>query len=365
MRGRRRRARSDRPISAGIDPASPTRLLRSLGPGALAPAPPCVPSARSPLRSHFLAGLVGLAALVAAAPLAFAGAPGDLGRPLAEIPTRADVDDSFTRARVGVDLAFPADLAGDRGHLSRSRESLGLELSRRIDTRWTFRLEVGLELNSYRFDRTDAVVAGEGRLLEDAVRVRFRPGFDLRLDDDWQLGGDLALTASGAPDAEVGDATTIGGSFSVRRRFSAGFGLRLGVLAIANLDDAPAIVPIVIPDDGDEASARRLRFEVRGRTVRAGYAFSPCLTAGVTAGYERRDWRLSKTDRVPEGILRDLYVPVGLFLDWSPTPDLTIGLEAGVTVYEEIEVVDRDGGRVTIFDAEPAIRAGVSLAWRF
>lgn len=317
------------------------------------------------MRTPSLAALLGLASLFAAVPEALAAPLDGLGRPAVVVPVFADVEEPLVRIRVSADFAFPCDLDGNRGHTSRQREWLRFEVRRPVDARFTFRFDAEFEHDSYQFDRPDAIVPGPGRLLEDAFRVWVRPGFDLRLDADWQIGGDIAVTLAGVPEADMGRATTIGGSFTVRRRFSAGFGLRVGVLVVANLEDEPLIVPILIPDDGDQISTSRFRFEFRGPAVRAGYALSSAVTAGVTAAYDRRDWRLSKDDRVPDGILRDLSVPVGLFVEFSPKPNLTIGLEAGANVYQEFEFVDRSGRRVTIFEAEPAPRAGLSLAWRF
>src|SRR5439155_18703744 len=128
------------------------------------------------------------------------------------------------------------------------------------------------------------------------------------------------------------------------------------------LEDTWAVFPIL---DIEGMSTGSVKFDVRGTGVRAGIPLAPCLSLGLSARYDRRDWRLAQGDRVPEGVFRDIRVAAGVDLEWRPRPSLAVSVGTWLNAYHEIRVDDRHGDRVTAFEADPSFMIAASVSISF
>jgi hypothetical protein len=104
-----------------------------------------------------------------------------------------------------------------------------------------------------------------------------------------------------------------------------------------------------------------LRVALRGAGVGVAYGLSDRFALGATVGYDRHEYRLAGSDRVEDGVFRDLRIPVTLDADWRPTRRVTLTASLGVNVYTEMEVDDEDGHRVARFTAGPSLVAGLHV----
>lgn len=298
--------------------------------------------------------------------LAHADATHDLLRTEATVPPSVSVLPGISgRIVVSEQVDFGAQMDDDRGSMSRARTWSLLEVERRLDDRWSIRFEAELEVDLYEIRQSERIFAGPGRLLDTGIRTHLEPGVDWRLSSDWKLGVDVAVETTSVPGASLGDAYTFSPSAYVWHRFSPSVALRFGLSVFAYLDDSPLIVPFIAPDDVDATSPTKWRFEGRGTGGRFGYAFTPSLTLGVAAAYDRRDWRLAPDDRVPGGIARDIRASFGVFAEVATRDRFMLGLEVGFTAYQKFEIADRDGNALTRVEAEPSAYLAFSLGWRF
>jgi hypothetical protein len=268
-----------------------------------------------------------------------------------------------TRVTGSLQRHFDADLEDDRGTMSLYRGLAEVEVTVPVRPRWDARFGGQIEGNSYDLSDPDAIVPGPGRLLEEAYSVRLGVGFDTRIGETWGLAGGVFGAVSAVPDADFGDALTYGVTIVGRHRFGPKFGLRLGATIQSQLEDSVLIIPVIGFDGGSEDGP--VRFGVRGNGVRAAYAFTPRFTAGLTVRYESRDWRLAEDDRVSEGVFRDIRVPVGVDAQFDVLRCFSVGVEVGVNVYQEVNVFDDDGDRLTAFEADPSMYLALNLTWVF
>jgi hypothetical protein len=277
-------------------------------------------------------------------------------------PERDD-DDWVAAARVApyAEHGFPADLSKERGRLAVERlGTLGmatLPVSRVLRVKAAF----ALERADYDLSDPDAVVPGPGRLLEDAFQARVEPSAEVRLGGEWRVALGGILVTQGALGARFEDTTTHGVFGSVR--FPLGTRVvRLGGGIETNLDDPWTLFPIVSLSG---TSAGKWSLEARGFGVRLGYAANDRVGFGVAGRYDRRDWRLAESDRVPGGVFRDFRVAVGADFEWKPSCDVTIAVAGWWTLDHRVQVDDRDGDTVTRMDADPSFMVSLGLVVRF
>jgi hypothetical protein len=89
------------------------------------------------------------------------------------------------------------------------------------------------------------------------------------------------------------------------------------------------------------------------------------VAVGAFAGYWSRDFRMAPDDRIPEGVFRERRVPVGLSLDWRPTPFLAVSLEGGCFVWTRLDFCDARGGVLRRLEGDPAPFFSLSATLRF
>ncbi|HVG94931.1 MAG TPA: hypothetical protein VND21_10825, partial [Planctomycetota bacterium] len=104
------------------------------------------------------------------------------------------------------------------------------------------------------------------------------------------------------------------------------------------------------------------RVGLRGAGVGVAYGLSDRFAVGLAVGYDRHEYRMAGSDRIEDGVFRDLRIPVTVEADWRPTPRVTLTASLGVNVYTEIEFDDEDGDRVDRFTAGPSLVAGLYVA---
>lgn len=289
----------------------------------------------------------------------------DAPRQVASIPEAVPVvAPKTTRLTAVVTRFFPADLDGSRGTMSLTRGLFELEGTIPMSSRFTWKWGAQAEMDVYDFSDVDRVVPGTGRLLEEAYLLRAGPGIEWTISDRWSMTLGVFAQSAIVSGVALDNTLSFGGVGTVRVRVADQLGLRFGAMVGTNLDGSTYLIPIASVDGGDaKGPAGPVRFSVRGSGCRVGYTFSPALSVGVAARYDAREWRLAPDDRVPQGYFDDTRVQLGVDVQWTFRKAWTLGLEIGADVYHEIGIDDRDGNRVTVFEADPAPYAALSLTW--
>lgn len=318
----------------------------------------------SPRPAAVLAALLG--GLVAVAALAREAAADDGCRP--PCPAAPDTAACAPRWRVqatGVATYAPAaDLEDDRGDLAVRRGGFDVLTTYEVSPRWTLGFDLGAERSTYDFSDPARLVPGAGRLFEEGTTVYVAPGLKFTPDDTWAFAGAVTVSTGFAPGADASDGTTASVVATVRRRVSSGLAVLVGGLYSTSLEDDATLVPIVTIM-GAGPSEGPVRFEFRGAGLRATWALSPRVALAASARYVRREFRLAATDRVPEGVFRDVRVPVSLELDLRPRPNVTFSGAVGINAYADVRFDDRDGNELVDAQADIGLWFGVSATIRF
>ena len=76
-------------------------------------------------------------------------------------------------------------------------------------------------------------------------------------------------------------------------------------------------------------------------------------------------FRMASNDRVSEGVFRERHVPVGLSVDYHPSCNVALTVEAGYFVWSRIDFVDNHGDHVRGFETDPAPFLSFGLTVRF
>ena len=92
---------------------------------------------------------------------------------------------------------------------------------------------------------------------------------------------------------------------------------------------------------------------------------APDWTFSIFGRYELREYRLDSDSSVPDGVMRDTRVPIGVGVAWEPCKRFRLGLDGGVIVYQEFIFDDKNGNRVAKDRADPTGFVGISAQIRF
>ena len=261
-----------------------------------------------------------------------------------------------------VEYGFPADLPGERGVMSLLRAQLGVAGTVPVNRCLLLQLTFAAEVDAYDLSDPDAIVPGSGRLLDEGRYARFEPLAKLDLPRGWGLIAGPVVQSAGVPGARFEETLTWGGQASVKFPISASTSLVLGASVETKLEGSWSIFPLL---DIQGISTGSIVLGVRGTGIRAGIPLSPCLALGLSARYDRRDWRLAESDRVPEGVFRDIRIAFGVDLEWRARPSLAVSIGTWLNAYHEIRIDDRHGDPVTSFNADPSFTLATSVSISF
>lgn len=264
--------------------------------------------------------------------------------------------------RPRVEHAFAADLRDSQGSVSTTRAGATLGLAAPLGERARLLVNVDGEWSRYNWsDVGDLLPSGEDPIT-NAYQVRLSPGLVYVLDQEWSLTGGAIIEFAGEGGADVGDSVTYGGFFGARYRWSDRLTTTFGVIAKTRLEDDAIAVPL-LGVEWKITDTVTLENEGLGLKLRA--AMNEQWRFGVFARYELRDYRLDDDGSVPDGVLRDQRVPIGVSVEWRPNPGVQIELSGGAVVYQKYEFDDSDGDRIESdrADVTPFIGLTATLAF--
>lgn len=328
-------------------------------------------------RSASLCTVLGLGAIAALAPVAIAqpaAGSSDAGAVLSSPSSAADRRDATrpTRTEPAADRAFnlsfrprvehtfDADLRDSNGSVAATRAGAVLGFAAPISERARVLVNAEGEFSRYEWsDASDLLPSGQDPI-KDAYLFRLSPGMVYAIDSDWSLTAGGVVEIAAASGADVGDAITFGGFFGARYRWSETLTSTFGIIAKTRLEDSPIAVPLL---GVQWQITERVRLENEGLGLKLSADLNEQWRAGVFARYELRDYRLA-TDgdggSVPDGVLRDSRIPLGVSIEWRPSPSVQVELLGGAVVYQSYEIETKHGDRVQSDRANPTPFVGLT-----
>jgi hypothetical protein len=280
-------------------------------------------------------------------------------------PTQAETeaDKRFTiELRPRVEHTFDGDLRDSEGSVSVTRAGGGLGLSFAASKQLIILVNADAEYSCYDWsDVGDLLPSGEDPI-KNAYTARFTPGIVYALNETWSLTGGGIIELSGETGADLSDSITYGGFFGARYKVSDSLGLTFGVIAKTRLEDDAIAVPLLgvrwqIND--------KLSLENEGLGLKLITKINEQWRASIFGRFELRDYRLDDDNSIPEGVLRDTRVPVGLGIEWRPNPRVSVSLTGGATVYQKFTFDDANGDQIESDRTRPTPFIGLSASFAF
>lgn len=247
-------------------------------------------------------------------------------------------DVSVARVGATVDAGF---LVGDRSRLA---------------------LNFGTEHSFYDFAPMSVLVPGGVDPFDSIHDYTMGARFSTQINERWSglIGG--GVQSSGESSANFEDTLTynglVGASYKVNDKLTIG----AAVVVSSRLEDDVVVIPVpTITWDIDE----RWRLESRNAGLLLSYKASDTLRVGLEGSFERREYRLDDMGPLPSGVVRERRVPVGLWTEWKPAPNVTLEGTLGADVYVEFESLNSAGVKFADDETDPAVYAGIALSIRF
>lgn len=168
--------------------------------------------------------------------------------------------------------------------------------------------------------------------------------------------------------ADANDAITYGGLLGVSYAFSRSFALGLGAIVRSRIEDDVQVIPIPFIRLDLELS-ESWRFLIGApEGLQLIWAPDPSFQAQVGIGFRggiAQDARLDDDGVAPEGVARGRRIPVQLRLRWRPTEFLQVGADAGVFLWQKIQIDDRRGNELSADRSDPTPFGALSLRLLF
>lgn len=248
--------------------------------------------------------------------------------------------------------AFAADL-DDGGDVSTTRVGGEIDLlTLKIGDRYRGTVSAGVEGSWYDFSgNTNLIPNADDSPFSQLLTTSLSLNSFYMLDDKWSLFGSIRGAASGESDADFEDTLTFGGALGARYAFSDKFAIIFGAAASTQLEDNVTVLPFL---GIDWEISETLRLRSQGTTLSLEQALTERWSAALSAGFESRQFRLNDDSPLPEGVIRDQLLGVGLSAAYTFEGGSSIRFGGGAIVYRELEALNRNGLEVGEQDVDPA-----------
>lgn len=262
--------------------------------------------------------------------------------------------------RGGATFDLSSDL--DTGDVSVNRVNTGIDIAFSLPEDARFILSANSEYSWYDFDGATGLIGGTGDPLDQATSFGFGGQLFVPMGERWTAFGGASVNWSYEEDADVGEGLTVDGYAGANYDFSNGFKLGLAIAGGSRLEDDARIFafPTI-----DWQINEKWRLNNTGPRLRLGYKHSDPLTLFAEGGWESREYRLSDSNLVPDGVLRDDRVAIEAGAQWSPNRQFIITGAVGVVAYNQYEVLDSTGDEISEEDADAALRLRLGATFRF
>ncbi|MFI4898436.1 MAG: DUF6268 family outer membrane beta-barrel protein, partial [Phycisphaerales bacterium JB059] len=223
-------------------------------------------------------------------------------------------------------------------------------------------LSFGTEHSFYDFSPMGVLVPGGADPFDTIHDYSMGARFTTRINETWSALLGAGVQSSGESSADFEDTLTynglVGASYKVNEKLTIGAALAIS----SRLEDDVVVIPVpTITWNIDD----RWRLESKGAGLLLSYKASDELRVGLQGAFKRREFRLDDMGPLPSGVIRERRVPVGLWTQWTPAPNITLEGTLGADVYVEFESLNSSGVKFADDETDPAVYAGLALSIRF
>lgn len=262
--------------------------------------------------------------------------------------------------RIFGEYVFQTDLDDDQGEISVARGGGVLQLDAPVGDRSRLSFTLQTEYSAYSFDHAESFAQGFEEPWGDVLEHSLSAIFTTQPAERWSyiLGGGVG--ASYEEGAEFEDGLTGRGLAGFNYKFSDSFNAGLGVVVASQIEDDVSVFPLIL---FDWRITDRWRFNGKagGPGVQLSYAATETLTFALEGDYQNRTFRLSDDGPAPDGVGRDERLQLALAAEWRATPQVRLRARAGANLWEEYDLLDRNGVQVTDRQADPAPFLGLEF----
>jgi hypothetical protein len=246
------------------------------------------------------------------------------------------------------------DLSDSSGGFAVDRAFFGTS----VDFGWSMRDSIGISVgggkSSYEFNDKSLFGGGDpwGKVEDARISLTWRSGFS--------DNGSFFLIPTMRFDGESGtsDDTTYGLYTAAAWRLSDALTIGPGLGMMSRLEDSTRFFPILAIDwditgrwnlsTGSGLAASR------GPGLTLNYRLNDDWSLGVSGRYEDVEFRLDDKGPHPDGVGRDLSLPLVFLATLKPNPKLTFSVFTGVELFGTLKLKDPTGKVVEESDYDPA-----------
>lgn len=259
------------------------------------------------------------------------------------------------------------------GNVSVARAYAGIGTRIRLDPQLGIGLRIGYEGDFYDFggDSTITRIAG-GAPWTNVTSVQIGGRVDYAFDRQWRASAGLFGQFSGENSASAGDSFTFGGTVGATYAFSEKFILGGGALIATRLQEGPLVIPLIFID-WQIAEGLRLSNVAGPEAYPTGAGieliWNPTkpLAFGIGGRYEYRQFRLDDSGPVTRagGVGGEQNFPLWVRAEWRASESLRLDFVCGVSLFDQYELWDAAGTKLTSQDTDPSFFIGGFVAFRF
>lgn len=263
---------------------------------------------------------------------------------------------------------FKADLRDTPGSVAVSRTQAGLDLIFAPADLWRVHASIAGEYSHYDFSSGSRIVpapaanpAWTGDPFDDMYEVSallratrfFESGYSLT------LGGSIG--AAWEEDASLSNSIIGAAYLGVGYQINPRLHIMLGGGVASRLEDDPAFIPVI---GINWHITEQVKLSTEGLGLKLTSELNDDFTVGLLGQYQRRQYRLNDrhdNEHIDEGVFRDARAELAFLFAWSPDDRITLEARAGMTLWQEYEIKNHRGSRVSEEDSDPAPFLALSL----
>lgn len=255
--------------------------------------------------------------------------------------------------------SFEADLEST-GDYTVGRAALVLSYDIPVLDRSTLGFSLSTRRSEYDFSGATGLAPG-GEPIGGATAYGLSARFIHPYDRTYAFIGGLSVEWSGEDGADFGDAAVLAGFGAVAWKVNDDLTLTFGIQATDQLEDDVRVLP-VIGVEWQLAENLRLTSAEVGQVLADGggaglglvLQSTEDLALIVGAAFTSDEFRLDETGSIPDGVLRDDRVLLGIGARHEPSEAVSLGLGIGAVVWSNIETLDASGSGIGDEDGDPA-----------
>lgn len=249
------------------------------------------------------------------------------------------------------------------GDVSVARVGARMRLAKQVNATWTLGLNLAEEFSFLDFSAPAGL--GGADPVDTLSRLEFIPSATWTSESKlWSATFGPRFEIARESGADDGDSFIVGGFVTVRRQINDSFSIGLGASVSSRFEDDVLVVPLPVIDwrvnDTLRVYSERVGINVRQQ-------LSEQWVVTFKARYEPREFRLddSASAPLPDGVLRDESVLLGVEVAWRPAHWIEAALEIGGVVYQDFELLNSSGDEVFDDSTDPTFFVAGRVVLRF